>query len=100
MPDIPGVGGASATAVTPVLGSAPQTTFCKYSWAWAGQTQAKAQFAYPIWYAFKFAVTWQNNPGLAQAATLGYTAANTTLGRSFSTATRGRGESHGAELAV
>ena len=86
VPDITGVGGNVATAVTPVLGSAPQSTFCKYSWSWAGQTQAKAQFAYPIWYGFKFATTWQNNPGLAQAATLGYTAAQTTLGRAFSTA--------------
>jgi len=69
VPDRPGTGGAPATAVTPVLGQAPQATFCEYEWPWRGQTQAKAQFAYPIWYDFRVALTYQNNPGLAQAAT-------------------------------
>jgi hypothetical protein len=94
VPDIPGSSRepsgapAPATAVTPVLGTAPQATFCQYQWPWQGQTQAKAQFAYPIWYDFRLALTYQNNPGLAQAATLGYTNAQVfpSLGRNLSTA--------------
>lgn len=88
VPDRPGTGGAPATAVTPVLGQAPQATFCSYEWPWRGQTQAKVQFAYPIWYEFRVALTYQNNPGLAQAATLGYSSAaiQPSLGRPLSTA--------------
>ena len=54
----------------------------------AGSTQVKLQFAYPIWYDFKLALAYQNNPGLAQAATLGYTNAQVapSLGRNLSTA--------------
>jgi hypothetical protein len=87
VPDVPGAGGAPATAVTPVLGSAPQATFCEYEWPWRGQTQAKAQFAYPLWYDFKLALTYQNNPGLAQAATRAYSNAEIfpSLGRNLST---------------
>jgi hypothetical protein len=84
VPDIPGTGGAPASAVTSTIGTAPQSTFCAYEWGWAGQTQVKLQWAQPIWYEFRAAVAYQNNPGLAQAATLGYTSAQTTLGRSFS----------------
>jgi len=88
VPDIPGTGGAPATAVTPVLGVSPQATFCQYEWPWRGQTQVKLQFAYAIWYDFKLALAYQNNPGLAQAATLGYTNAQVapSLGRNLSTA--------------
>src|SRR5206468_1315473 len=89
VPDIPGSGGAPATAVTPVLGTAPQATFCKYEWPWRGQTQLKFQFAYPLPYAFKVAMTYQNEPGLAQAATRTYTNAEIfpSLGRNLSTGT-------------
>ena len=88
VPDIPGTGGAPATAVTPSLGSAPQSTFCAYEWPWTGQTQAKLQYAQPIWDDFRIAVTYQNNPGLAQAATLAFTNAQIapSLGRNLSTA--------------
>lgn len=88
VPDIPLTGGAPATAVTPVLGTAPQATFCQYEWGWAGQTQVKLQYAQPIWYDFRVALAYQNNPGLAQAATLGYTNAQVfpSLGRNLSTA--------------
>ena len=74
--------------MTPVLGTAPQSTFCAYEWPWRGQTQAKAQFSVPIWYDINFALTFQNNPGLAQAATRAYTNAEVipSLGRPLSTA--------------
>src|SRR5262249_8520989 len=74
-------------SVTPVLGSQFSNAFCAYSWGWAGQTQVKGQFAYPIWYDFRLALTFQNNPGLAQAATLGFTNAQVapSLGRNLST---------------
>jgi hypothetical protein len=87
VPDIPGSGGAPATAVTPVLGSAPQSTFCEYEWPWRGQAQVKLQYAQPIWYDFRVAVAYQNNPGLAQAATRSYTNAEIfpSLGRNLST---------------
>ncbi|HWW84110.1 MAG TPA: carboxypeptidase regulatory-like domain-containing protein [Vicinamibacterales bacterium] len=80
-------GGAVATSVTPVLGSQFSTAFCQYSWGWQGQTQVKGQFAYPIWYDFRLALTFQNNPGLAQAATFGFTNAQVapSLGRNLST---------------
>ena len=88
VPDIPGTGGAPATAVTPSLGSAPQSTFCRYKWPWMGQTQVKLQYSQPIWNDFRVALAYQNNPGLAQAATLGYTNAQVSpsLGRNLSTA--------------
>jgi len=88
VPDVPGAGGAPATAVTPTLGSAPQSTFCEYEWPWKGQTQAKAQLAYPLWYELKLSLTFQNNPGLAQAATRSYSNAEVfpSLGRALSTA--------------
>ena len=88
VPDIPGTGGAPATAVTPVLGTAAQATFCAYNWPWRGQTQVKAQAAYPFPYDFKVALTYQNEPGLAQAATRPYTNAEIfpSLGRNLSTA--------------
>jgi len=88
VPDIPGTGGAPATAVTPVLGQAPQSTFCAYEWPWRGQTQVKLQFAYPIWHDFKIALAFQNNPGLAQAATRSYSNAEIfpSLKRNLSTA--------------
>jgi hypothetical protein len=86
VPDIPGTGGAPTTAVTPTLGSAPQSTFCAYEWGWAGQTQAKLQYVQPVWDDFKVALTYQNNPGLAQAATLAFTNAQIapSLGRNLS----------------
>ena len=89
VPDIPGTGGAPATAVTPSLGSAPQSTFCRYEWPWMGQTQVKLQYVQPIWNDFRIAVAYQNNPGLAQAATRSYTNAEIapSLGRNLSTAT-------------
>jgi hypothetical protein len=89
VPDIPGTGGAPASAVTSTIGTAPQSTFCAYEWGWAGQTQVKLQWAQPIWYALRVAVAYQNNPGLAQAATLGFTNAQVlpSLGRPLSTAT-------------
>src|SRR5262249_42912853 len=87
VPDIPGTGGAPATAVTPVLGTAPQATFCAYDWSWLGQTQVKLQYAQQIWYEFRLAVAYQNNPGLAQAATRSYSNAEIfpSLGRNLST---------------
>ena len=37
--DVPGAGGAPGTAITPTLGSQPQSTFCEYEWPWRGQTR-------------------------------------------------------------
>ncbi|MEQ1871776.1 MAG: hypothetical protein ABL961_17300, partial [Vicinamibacterales bacterium] len=51
------------------------TQFCKFTWTWAGQTQAKAQVAYPLPKDFKVSGTWVSGPGIQQQATLAYTSA-------------------------
>ena len=84
VPDVPGAAWSGVQLANQQ--NASQSTYCAFEWPWRGQTQAKAQFAYPLPGDFKFAVTYQNNPGIARDATNPYTSAQIapSLGRQLS----------------
>jgi hypothetical protein len=84
VPDVPGTAWGTVALASGL--QANQSTFCKFDWPWKGQTQVKAQLAYPLPADFKFALTYQNNPGIARDATNTYTSAQIqpSLGRPLS----------------
>jgi hypothetical protein len=57
--------------------------YCEYELPWAAQTQIKLQAAYPLPAGVRVAATYQDLPGIAQAATRSYTNAEIapSLGR-------------------
>ena len=84
VPDVPGSAWSGVQLANQQ--NASQSTYCEFEWPWRGQTQAKAQLAYPLPGDFKFALTYQNNPGIARDATNTYTSAQIqpSLGRPLS----------------
>ena len=84
VPDVPG---AAWSGVNMSSGTAnTSSAFCAYDWPWKGQTQFKAQFAYPLPADFRFAMTYQGGPGIAVDTTNTYTSAQIqpSLGRPLS----------------